>query len=150
MALNYHTDVLTKGDIQEGGKISIPSYQRGIVWKLRHKKEFLESVKNGDPIGVVLVYKEDDGTYTLIDGLQRLSTIKAYMNNPLAFIDEKDKFINEQLIESIILEKHKNLGINPPNETSMSKQKKQFKKKNIGVDEGQRYAFSRRHMAGHC
>ena len=129
MALNYHIDVLTKGDIQEGGKISIPSYQRGIVWKLKHKKEFLESVKKGDPIGVVLVYKEDDGTYTLIDGLQRLSTIKAYMNNPLAFIDEKDKFINEQLIESIILEKHKNLGINPPNEASMSKQKKQFKKK---------------------
>lgn len=61
MALNYHMEILTKGDIQEGGKISIPSYQRGIVWKLKHKKEFLESVKSGDPIGVVLVYKEIDG-----------------------------------------------------------------------------------------
>ncbi len=129
MALNYHTDVLTKGDIQEGGKISIPPYQRGIVWKLKHKKEFLESVKNGDPIGVVLIYKEEDGKYTLIDGLQRLSTIKAYMNNPLAFIDEKDKFINESYIESIIFEKHKVLGLVPPNEALMSKQKKLFKKK---------------------
>lgn len=129
MALNYHMDILTKGDIQEGGKISIPSYQRGIVWKLKHKKEFLESVKAGDPIGVVLIYKEADGKYTLIDGLQRLSTIKAYMANPLAFIDEKDKFINESLIENIIREKHKSQGLNPPNEASMSKQKKQFKKK---------------------
>lgn len=51
MALNYHIDVLTKGDIQEGGKISIPSYQRGIVWKLKHKKEFLESVKKATQLG---------------------------------------------------------------------------------------------------
>lgn len=129
MALNYHMEILTKGDIQEGGKISIPSYQRGIVWKLKHKKEFLESVKNGDPIGVVLVYKEQDGTYTLIDGLQRLSTIKAYMTNPLAFIDEKDKFINETLIETIIKEKYKSQDLPAPNEASLAKQKKQFKKK---------------------
>lgn len=131
MAINYHIDILTMGDIKEGGKIVIPSYQRGIVWNLKHKKEFLESVKNGDPIGVVLIYKDDNGKFTLIDGLQRLSTIKAYHNNPLSFIDEKDKFINESLIENIIREKHKILKINPPNESQLLRQKKEFKKKLI-------------------
>lgn len=129
MALNYHMETLNTGDICEGGKISIPSYQRGIVWKHKHKKEFLESVKKGDPIGVVLIYKENDGKFTLIDGLQRLSTIKAYMDNPLAFIDEKDKFINEDYIEQLVLAVYKSRQQNIPSESVLSKQKKAFKKK---------------------
>lgn len=51
------------------------------------------------------------------------------MTNPLAFIDEKDKFINEPLIENIIREKHKSQGLVPPNEVLLNKQKKSFKKK---------------------
>ena len=132
MIQNYIVDKLTLSDLTETGKVIIPNFQRGIVWTKTHRKEFIETVKSGDPFGVVLVSQEAPGEpYYLIDGLQRLSTLKAYMNNPLEFIDENDKFIDQERLHKVFVEKYKAKGLSLPPTLKLDKEKKRFLKKII-------------------
>lgn len=128
----YVLDKLTLSDVRKQGKLKVPSFQRGIVWSKQHRKEFIETVKNGDPFGVVLVSQEHKSDpYYLIDGLQRLSTLKAYMENPLEFVDENDKFIDKDSLRSILTEKYKFKGVSLPLESKLCKEEKTFLKKMI-------------------
>lgn len=132
MVQNYIVDKLTLSDLKENGKVIIPTFQRGIVWSLQHRKEFIETVKSGDPFGVVLVSQENPtDPYYLIDGLQRLSTLKAYMDNPLDFIDENDKFIDAKKLSELFVEKYKAKGQQLPKDEKLNKEKKLFLKKLI-------------------
>ena len=134
MTQNYIVDKLTLSDLTTSGKVIIPSYQRGLVWTKQHRKDFIETVKSGDPFGVVLVYQESiNAPYFLIDGLQRLSTLKAYMTNPLEFIDENDKFIDKTKLRALTVAKYKSLGLSLPNDSRLDKEEKTFLKKLITV-----------------
>lgn len=57
----------------------MPDFQRLHRWSLEKKSNFVESVLIGIPIPPVFVFETDDGTWELIDGLQRLSTILEFM-----------------------------------------------------------------------
>jgi hypothetical protein len=92
MNSNYTTDSIRLFDIIDQKKVRIPKFQRGVVWNQTRKKDFIKSVKEGDPFGVILVYKDKKGEYLLIDGLQRLSTLVNYKKNPIDFLDEEDSF----------------------------------------------------------
>lgn len=130
MNQNYIVDKLTLSDLTKTGKIIIPNFQRGIVWNKEHRKDFIETVKSGDPFGVVLVSQEKNGDpYVLIDGLQRLSTLKAYMSNPLEFIDENDKFIDKEKLHQVFVTKYEIKGLQLPKEEKLEKEKKTFLKK---------------------
>ena len=132
MNQNYIVDKLTLSDLTKSGKIIIPNFQRGIVWNKEHRKDFIETVKSGDPFGVVLVSQEKNtDPYILIDGLQRLSTLKAYMNNPLEFIDENDKFIDKDKLHNVFVTKYEIKGMQLPKEERLEKEKKTFLKKMI-------------------
>lgn len=137
MNQNYIVDKLTLSDLTTSGKIVIPSFQRGIVWSKEHRKDFIETVKTGDPFGVVLVSQEKpNDPYILIDGLQRLSTLKAYMTNPLEFIDENDKFIDEDKLNKIFDEKYIAKGLQVPKKEKLNREKKVFLKKLISILKG--------------
>ena len=41
-------------------KITIPKFQRTLVWKKGQQKEFIDSVKKGFPIGAILLYKSSN------------------------------------------------------------------------------------------
>lgn len=139
MNQNYIVDKLTLSDLTTSGKIVIPSFQRGIVWTKEHRKDFIETVKTGDPFGVVLVSQEKPSDpYILIDGLQRLSTLKAYMTNPLEFIDENDKFIDAEKLQKLFEEKYNSKGLQLPKNDKLEKEKKLFLKKMISLMKGQR------------
>lgn len=75
-------------------KIIIPSFQRNLVWKTKQKKLLINSIKDGLPIGALLVYKsgECNGNtqYQLIDGLQRTTAIKDYVQSPTKYYDKED------------------------------------------------------------
>lgn len=134
MNQNYIVDKLTLSDLTKSGKIVIPSFQRGIVWNKEHRKDFIETVKSGDPFGVVLVSQSRPSEpYILIDGLQRLSTLKAYMANPLEFIDENDKFIDADKLSGLFEKKYQNKGLLLPKTDKLEKEKKQFLKKLISM-----------------
>ncbi len=134
MIQNYIVDKLTLSDLKENGKVVIPNFQRGVVWTKQHRKEFIETVKSGDPFGVVLVSQESPSEpYYLIDGLQRLSTLRAYMDNPLEFIDENDRFTDKEKLNNIFVKKYEIKGIQLPATAKLEKEKKTFLKKLIAL-----------------
>jgi hypothetical protein len=96
-------------------KITIPKFQRTLVWKKGQQKAFIDSVKKGFPVGAVLLYKsttDNNGTtiYNLIDGLQRSTALNQYIKAPTQFFDENN--ISDTLIRTI-----ERLVHNPDNET---------------------------------
>lgn len=73
-----------------------PSYQRLYRWKIEQKTKFIESLILGIPIPPIFVFQSENGTWELIDGLQRVSTILQFvgiLKNP-----------TRELMEPLILE----------------------------------------------
>ena len=65
-----------------GGDIDLaPDFQREYVWKRRQRTRLIESVLLGIPLPAFYFNQEDDATYQVVDGVQRLSTINLFMNN---------------------------------------------------------------------
>lgn len=59
--------------------IFVPPFQRNFVWKLPQASRFIESLLIGLPIPGVFLYKEEDtGRMLIIDGQQRLQTIRMF------------------------------------------------------------------------
>lgn len=79
-------------------KLKIPDFQRSFVWKKQKKYQLLESLFKGFPIGVITLY-EDGGVYYIIDGLQRINTLKQYLTSPGTVISFKEFF--EKVSEDI-------------------------------------------------
>jgi hypothetical protein len=70
------------------GRVTVPQFQRRLVWSNQQKKEFIDTLSKGFPFGSVLIYKyEEDTKVSIIDGLQRFSTIMDYEKNPQEYID---------------------------------------------------------------
>lgn len=61
----------------------IPRLQRNLVWKENKKQDLIISIKSNFPIGAITIFKShDDSNEYLIDGLQRISTIKFFKKSP--------------------------------------------------------------------
>ncbi len=83
-------------------KIEVPTFQRNLVWSDEQKRMFIDSVKRGFPIGTLLFYKiPGKDTYSLIDGLQRSSTILDYINNPTRYFDASD--VENDVVEKLFI-----------------------------------------------
>lgn len=70
--------------------IKIPKFQRAIVWNEKQKRELIESLYRGFPVGALLMHESGvkDGrrkTVQLVDGLQRTTAITSYLKEPLKF-----------------------------------------------------------------
>jgi Protein of unknown function DUF262 len=57
----------------------IPDFQRLFRWEHNRKSNFIESILIGIPIPPAFVYEKENGTWELIDGLQRISTVLEFM-----------------------------------------------------------------------
>lgn len=55
-----------------------PEYQRAFRWDLQRQTDFIESILLGIPFPSIFVATNDDGTWELIDGLQRVSTVLSF------------------------------------------------------------------------
>ena len=56
-----------------------PEFQRYFRWSLQQKTKFIESLLLGIPIPSIFVSQAEDGTWDVVDGLQRISTILELM-----------------------------------------------------------------------
>jgi hypothetical protein len=57
-----------------------PDFQRNLVWKQFQKSQFIESIILNVPLPPLYFRKELDGKYIIVDGLQRTSTLKAFLS----------------------------------------------------------------------
>ncbi len=83
------------------GTFNLPTFQRRLVWSVKQKQEFIETLSLGFPFGSVLIYQYLGQGKTLIDGLQRISTIQDYEKSPEKYIDLESEA--EELIKIFIL-----------------------------------------------
>lgn len=56
-----------------------PDFQRLFRWNIGQKSKLVESLLLGIPLPPIFVFEKADGSWELIDGLQRLSTILEFM-----------------------------------------------------------------------
>jgi len=57
-----------------------PDFQRNLVWKQEQKSQFIESIILNIPLPPFYFRKEKDGTYIIVDGLQRTSTLRDFLH----------------------------------------------------------------------
>ena len=56
-----------------------PEFQRLFRWNIGQKSRLIESLLLGIPLPSIFVFEKGDGSWELIDGLQRVSTILEFM-----------------------------------------------------------------------
>lgn len=81
-------------------RIDLPLFQRRFVWNTKKKEAFITTLHEGLPFGAVLVYpktKEANSTLLILDGQQRLSTIREFKQHPLTYWKslEYDKYLEQ-------------------------------------------------------
>lgn len=85
-------------------KIKInPEYQRGEVWKQKQKIELIESIESRYSIGILVLFVNSDSEYEILDGQQRLLTIKKYLEDKLDLKNDDLKKYSELLPQEKIL-----------------------------------------------
>lgn len=57
----------------------VPGYQRELIWNDAKKSKFIESVMMGLPIPFVFFWQDANGKMEIVDGSQRLRTIRDFM-----------------------------------------------------------------------
>lgn len=86
-------------------KVLIPKFQRNLVWRPHQKKAFIDSIKKGFPVGALLLFnagaRDSVITYSLIDGLQRATTLKQYSEKPTSSLFFDDTNIDLELLKDL-------------------------------------------------
>jgi hypothetical protein len=69
--------------INQGSFVMDPDFQRSFIWDDTKQSKLIESVLMRIPLPVFYLAEDEKGRMIVVDGLQRLSTFKRYMNNDL-------------------------------------------------------------------
>ena len=75
-SLRQISELVTDGDLN-----LMPDFQRNKVWDKTRKSRLIESILLRIPLPVFYFSEDEEGRYTVVDGLQRLSTICDFMDN---------------------------------------------------------------------
>ena len=81
-------------DINEGMIILDPDYQRNYVWKNDKASLLVESILLNIPIPVLYASEDEKGRWVIVDGLQRLYSLKR-------FFDDKFKLIRLETLPDL-------------------------------------------------
>lgn len=82
----------------EGRKIIIPIFQRGKRWDKNLKDSLIDSLLKGYPVGTLLFAEKGNKTYSVVDGLQRCTTISDYILRPT--LRENLHKIDEEVLDN--------------------------------------------------
>ena len=66
-----------------GEEYYVPEYQREMVWDDAIQSRFIESVLIGLPIPFVFLWQDDDGRMEIVDGSQRMRTLRRFTDSEL-------------------------------------------------------------------
>lgn len=77
-SLRQVLDLINSGDIELN-----PNFQRNFIWDNTRQSRLIESILLGLPLPSIYLSQYNDGRLTVVDGLQRLTTIKRFLENKL-------------------------------------------------------------------
>ncbi|MCH1921261.1 DUF262 domain-containing protein [Shewanella sp. A3A] len=80
---------------REGRLIVNRAYQRKLVWTVEEKRKLIDSIMLGYPIPLILLAQTKEGSYEIIDGMQRLNAIFDFIDNNYSLDDSVYFNINE-------------------------------------------------------
>lgn len=69
--------------IKDGDLEVSPNFQRHFVWDKTRQSKLIESILLGLPLPSIYLSQYSDGRLTIVDGLQRITTIKHFMDDKL-------------------------------------------------------------------
>ena len=69
--------------IKDGDLEISPNFQRHFVWDKTRQSKLIESILLGLPLPSIYLSQYSDGRLTIVDGLQRITTIKRFMDDEL-------------------------------------------------------------------
>ena len=69
--------------IEQGKFIMDPDFQRDFIWDIEKQSKLVESVLMRIPLPVFYIAENEDGKMVVVDGLQRLSTFRNFVNEGL-------------------------------------------------------------------
>ena len=103
-----NTDSYSISDLMrmvDNGDIEMtPNFQRNFVWDRTRQSRLIESIFLGLPLPAIYLSEYDDGRMTIVDGLQRISTIKAFIDKKLRLCNmEYFDFCNGKTFEDLKL-----------------------------------------------
>lgn len=92
-SLRLIADMIDDGDIDMA-----PDFQRNLVWDDFQKSRLIESILLRIPLPMFYFSEDKEGRITIVDGLQRLTTIKGFMENkfPLRKLEYLSDSCNER------------------------------------------------------
>ncbi|MGN4149248.1 DUF262 domain-containing protein [Burkholderia gladioli] len=77
----YDFSVSTLIGMMAKDEVKIPEYQRRYVWSDRQASRLIESLIIQCPIPVIYLNQEKDETFSVIDGNQRLNSLRRFLND---------------------------------------------------------------------
>ncbi|AVF48291.1 hypothetical protein CMT89_08515 [Elizabethkingia anophelis] len=88
-----------------------PDFQRNLVWNSFQKSRLIESILLRIPLPMFYFAEDEEGNLSVVDGLQRISTIKEFMDNkfPLRNL----QYLNESCEGRYYETKGKKKGLDP-------------------------------------
>lgn len=99
---SYDISVRQIIDMVESGEINIaPEYQRHFVWDEARESELIESIFLGIPVPSLFMATNNDSSWEVVDGVQRISTILHFCGSDKAldFIKRQTPLKLEELIK---------------------------------------------------
>lgn len=94
ISFNEIADMYDKGEL-----IINPDYQRTFRWDIIKQSRFIESLLMEMPIPAIYVIELEQGTYELIDGLQRISSYLNFRGMLKVPEEEENGFLNLETVE---------------------------------------------------
>jgi transcriptional regulator with XRE-family HTH domain len=89
-------------DIAEGLYDLEPDFQREFVWDREKQSKLIESALMGIPFPIVYLAESPDGKMIVVDGLQRLSTFRDFLQNKFR-LDSKIQILKGRLFRELDL-----------------------------------------------
>ena len=71
MKVQYRYEPFQLNDIINDKTIKIPQFQRNVVWNTKKRKEFIETIRNGNPFGSILVHQDEKKEYMFRSSVSR-------------------------------------------------------------------------------
>ncbi|WP_343585523.1 DUF262 domain-containing protein [Flavobacterium sp.] len=105
-SLRLITDMIDDGDIDLA-----PDFQRHFVWNNNQKSKLIESILLRIPLPMFYFSEDDEGRITIVDGLQRLTTIKDFIENKFPLKDLE--YLNDSCKGKYYKDEDKKVGLDP-------------------------------------